>query len=213
MSIFDTIEIKEIILILIILLLAYKLWEVESRCDKLERYETIEGLANISDEAIQDIASVYSKDSMSVTNLNVTGKLSVNGESVLNGKLTAKSVPSLSVGSLNVSSNATVRGNTTLKNTTTHKLDVNGGCAINGKHPKYSGATLTVMDPSGKGANSHFYYGGGYDTYIGGGNNLFVRARQYPSGVGQKTLLRTGRSLKMPFNRTINIPVISDFKW
>jgi hypothetical protein len=43
----------------------------------------MEHMADLSPEAIQNIASVYNKDTLTVTNLNVTGNLKVNGNSNL----------------------------------------------------------------------------------------------------------------------------------
>ena len=157
MSTLGDITWKDWLFIFIILLLIYKLWQIEERCDKLERFDTIEGIANLNDEAIRDIAGIYNKENMTGTNLNITGNLTVNGESALKGKLTANSIPALTVGTL------TANGSATFKK----------GAHISGKHTA-DNTVLTVADPSGKGNNSHFYHNG-LNTYIGGGKNIIVR--------------------------------------
>lgn len=194
MSTLGDITWKDWLFILIIFLLTIKLWQMEERCDRLERFESIEGLSNMSDEAVQDIAGVYNKENMSVSNLNITGNLTVNGESALKGKLTANNVPALTVGTLTsngdalVKGNLTANGNLTASGSATFKKGVN----ISGKHTS-DNTVLTVMDPGTKGNNSHFYFKGN-DTYIGGGRSIITRVPGNTTNNKNATLMTTSKT-------------------
>jgi hypothetical protein len=67
----------------------------------------------ISDEAIANIATIYDKDNMTVTNLTVTGALTVPG--TVNGALNVTGATTLN-GGLTVNGNANITGTTTLGN-------------------------------------------------------------------------------------------------
>jgi hypothetical protein len=202
MSLFDDITWKDWIFLLIILLLVVKIWQMDREYERTEGFNG--GDNTLSNEAIQAIASVYNQGELTVSKLNVTDdlnvtkNLTVNGQSILKGKLTANNVPALTVGSFTANSNAIIKGDLTNDGSATFKKGVN----ISGKH-KTDNTTLTVMDPSGAGANSHFYYKGN-STYIGGSDALIIRTKKGSGGIGDRTLLRVGGDKLGGYNNVYN---------
>jgi hypothetical protein len=194
---FEQIRGIDIIFIVLILLILYKLFLTEQRAT------TIEGMTDLSDEAIQNIGALYKTGDFIVTNLTVTGDATINGKSTLKGALDAKNVPSMNIRSLSSSSlnntgDANINGKLNVNKSTT----INGGCKISGKNPTDNNTTLTIINPS-TGSNSHFYYGG-KDTYIAGTDNIYVRANKgISSGYGEYKLLMPGKiqkGSKMPMS-------------
>jgi hypothetical protein len=196
MSIFDDITWKDWIFLFIIILLVTKIWQMERACERIERFDG--NGSTLSNEAIQNIASVYNQGELTVSKLNVTGDLMVNGKSTLKGQTTANNVPSLTVGSFTANNNATIKGNLINNGSATVKGDlINDGSAtfkkgvhISGKH-KTDDTALTIADPSGANSNTHFYYQGN-KTYLGGSDALIVRTKKAPSGRGDRVLLSVG---------------------
>jgi microcystin-dependent protein len=69
-----------VILILVIILLAIFIENNKENKDNKENLDSTQSSLNLSNEAIQNIASVYNNQNMAVTNLNTTGNLSVKGD-------------------------------------------------------------------------------------------------------------------------------------
>ena len=87
-----------LIIIIFIILLAIKIYSIGS--NSLSSYSlgsrslgsrSLEHLTNQSDEAIQNLASLYNKDELTIGKLNVTGDSSVTGN-ITGGTLTDKSM-------------------------------------------------------------------------------------------------------------------------
>lgn len=111
----------DIILIIIFMIIGYILYKI-NKC-KCNSYEGFSALGPIDNEALQNIASIYNKGSLVVSNLKVTGKL----ESSV-GVINDLSCSTGDVGNLNISSNLNVSGNTLIK----QALNVTGNNTIGG---------------------------------------------------------------------------------
>jgi microcystin-dependent protein len=69
--------------IIIVLLYSYFLYQDNKLCKHISSENKLEHLTNLSNEAIQDIATVYNKNNMIVTDLTVTGNFNVIPKGVI----------------------------------------------------------------------------------------------------------------------------------
>ena len=69
-----------VIILLVIILFVIFISNRRENKDNKENLDTTTPTLNLSNEAIQNIASVYNNQNMTVTNLNTTGNLSVKGD-------------------------------------------------------------------------------------------------------------------------------------
>jgi len=113
-----------------------------------------EHMTSLSNEAIQDIASVYNNlGTLTVPNLNVTGTVTVGGQTTLNGSTTISQS-----GSLNVNGPATFAGQTALNGTST----VNGAMSVS------SGGSLYIHGDKNFGADVQCHNGSSTNSNDGG---------------------------------------------
>jgi hypothetical protein len=174
MNLLSQIPLKDIFYIIIIILLVYKIYTIEKKT------QLIEGMSGaLSDEAIQNIASVYHEGKLKVNEIEVLKKATIIGSATVNGTLNATNIPNLKINNLTAGTLKTT-GDTTLNNLTANgSTTLKKGCNISGQHPADQ-TVLTINAPSGILA-SHFYWKGN-DTYVSGGDGVYVRSRSYPSG-------------------------------
>jgi hypothetical protein len=106
------IGLKDVIFIIIIILLLYKIYLVEEKADSgnssnigTDAIENFGG-TGASIEALQNLASMYESGDFKVTNLEVTGESTLNGDVTMNGNTTIKG-------------NGTIEGNALIKGTGT----------------------------------------------------------------------------------------------
>jgi len=103
-----------------------------------------------SDEALQNVASLYNASNMTIANLNVTGNLTVGGTSTLQ-TLSASNISASGIGTvagnLNVMGNTTtagnlnVTGNTTIKALNTSGINNTGTATVGGQIVATGGMT------------------------------------------------------------------------
>ena len=106
-------EIEYIIVIIVLLIvLLFNTYRISCLEEELKR-GAVEGFANtdIANEALGNIAAIYNKGEMTVTNLKVTGNLDVTGNSIVGGTSTLKNTNV--AGTLGVTGNSTVSGKMT----------------------------------------------------------------------------------------------------
>lgn len=72
-----------VMVIIIILLYSYFLYQDNKLCKHISSENKLEHLTNLSNEAIQDIATVYNKNNLTVTDLTVTGNFNVIPKGVI----------------------------------------------------------------------------------------------------------------------------------
>jgi len=78
----DITDITIILLVFIGLLFIMNIINPNCECDRFEQFD-----ATQSNEAVQNLTSVYNKDNIAVTNLNTTGNATINNLQALNAKV------------------------------------------------------------------------------------------------------------------------------
>lgn len=92
------IEIEYIIVILIlVVIIVFNTYSISCLENEVNSLKKIEGFNNsdLSNEALANIASIYNNKNLTVTNLNVTGNLTVAGNSSVQGNTTTNGTASI----------------------------------------------------------------------------------------------------------------------
>ena len=102
--------------------------------------EKIEGMANLSDEAIRNIASVYNSGKLTIRDLEVTNNLNVKGSAIIDNDINCKYITNNGMtanGDLNVKGGATIGGGINVQGAG----NIGGGATIGrayiGEHKEY----------------------------------------------------------------------------